>query len=162
MQFTSYLNDNNPKLELSVKGFGTIELELFPEVAPKTVENFLNLINNNFYENLLFHRVIKNFMIQGGWGKPLTPIVGEFKENGIDNPLIHSRGVISMARTSDPNSASSQFFIMHKNSPHLDGAYAAFGAVTKGIEIVDLIAQVKTDYQDKPIDDIVITSFKLI
>ncbi|MGE4321344.1 MAG: peptidylprolyl isomerase [Acholeplasmataceae bacterium] len=162
MQFTELINETNPTLELKVKDFGTIEIQLFPSVAPKTVENFLSLINNNFFENLTFHRIIKNFMIQGGWGKPIDPIKGEFTQNGFLNPLLHSRGVLSMARTSNPNSASSQFFIMHKDAPHLDGQYAAFGAVTKGIEIVDLIASTPTGFQDKPIDDVVIESFKLI
>jgi peptidyl-prolyl cis-trans isomerase B (cyclophilin B) len=163
MLYTSYLNENNPKLALQIKDFGLIELQLFPEVAPQTVKNFLSLIAENYFEGLTFHRVIKGFMIQGGWGKKdLTPIKGEFKQNGFDNPLIHSRGVISMARTSDPNSASSQFFIMHKDSPHLDGAYAAFGAVTKGIEIVDKIALCPTNYQDQPNQKVVIESFKVI
>ncbi len=162
MLFESCLNENNPKLELVVKDFGTINIELFPEIAPKTVENFLKLVNENFFDGLIFHRVIKNFMIQGGWGRDLTPIKGEFKQNGFENQLLHTRGVLSMARTSNPNSASSQFFIMHKDAPHLDGGYAAFGAVTKGIEIVDLIANTKTGYQDKPVEDVVIKSFKLI
>ncbi len=162
MLFESLKNDNNPKLELVVKDFGTIDIELFPEVAPLTVANFLKLIEEDFFSGLTFHRVIKNFMIQGGWGKPLKPIKGEFRQNGVNNELLHTRGVLSMARTSDPNSASSQFFIMHKDAPHLDGAYAAFGAVTKGIEIVDLIASTDTDFQDKPIHDVTIESFKLI
>ena len=162
MLYTELLNDSNPKLSLDVKDFGQIEIALFPEVAPKTVENFLSLIEENFYEGLIFHRIIKNFMIQGGWGESREPIKGEFKQNGVDNQLLHSRGVISMARTSNPNSASSQFFIMHKDAPHLDGGYAAFGVVTKGIEIVDKIANVQTDYQDKPNKDVVIKSFTLI
>lgn len=163
MTYETYLNENNPKLELKVKNFGTIELQLFPEVAENTVKNFLNLINENYFEGLTFHRIIKGFMLQGGWGKKEIPSIrGEFKQNGYDNPLIHSRGVISMARTSDPNSASSQFFIMHKDSPHLDGAYAAFGAVTKGLDVVDKIALVPTNYQDQPKEKVVIESFKLI
>jgi len=163
MTYETYLNENNPKLELKVKNFGTIELQLFPEVAENTVKNFLNLINDNYFEGLTFHRIIKGFMLQGGWGKKEIPSIrGEFKQNGYDNPLIHSRGVISMARTSDPNSASSQFFIMHKDSPHLDGAYAAFGAVTQGLEVVDKIALVPTNFQDQPKDKVVIESFKLI
>ncbi|QWB95246.1 peptidylprolyl isomerase [Mycoplasmatota bacterium] len=163
MTYETYLNENNPKLELKVKDFGTIELQLFPEVAENTVKNFLSLINENYFEGLTFHRIIKGFMLQGGWGKKEIPSIrGEFKQNGYDNPLIHSRGVISMARTSDPNSASSQFFIMHKDSPHLDGAYAAFGAVTKGLDVVDKIALVPTNYQDQPKEKVVIESFKLI
>lgn len=162
MQFKNLLNDKNPKLELKIKNLGTLYIELFPEVAPKTVENFLKLIDQNFYDGLIFHRVIENFMIQGGWGAPVDPIKGEFRQNGFDNDLMHTRGVLSMARTNDPNSASSQFFIMHKDSPHLDGAYAAFGAVYQGIEIVDLVAKQPTGFQDKPLDDIVIESFKRI
>ncbi len=162
MLYNELLNDNNPKLSLDVKDFGQIEIELFPEVAPKTVENFLSLIEENFYKGLIFHRIIKNFMIQGGWGEFREPITGEFKQNGVDNQLLHSRGVISMARTSNPNSASSQFFIMHKDAPHLDGGYAAFGVVTKGIDVVDKIANVQTDYQDKPNEDVVIKSFTLV
>jgi len=161
MLFESLLNEKNPKLSLKVKDFGTIDIELFPEVAPISVENFLKLIKENFFENLIFHRVIRNFMIQGGWGKDVTPIKGEFKQNGVNNELLHTRGVLSMARTSNPTSASSQCFILHKNAPHLDGAYAAFGAVTKGIEIVDLIANTETDYQDRPIKDVVIESFTI-
>lgn len=162
MIYQELLNENNPKLELKVKNFGTIQIELFESVAPITVKNFLKLIDENFYEGLIFHRIIKHFMIQGGWGRTLTPIKGEFTKNGVNNELIHTKGVLSMARTSDPNSASSQFFIMHDDAPHLDGSYAAFGAVTLGIEIVDLIANVKTGFQDKPIDDVVIESFKRI
>lgn len=135
---------------------GTIELELYPEAAPKTVENFLKLVNEGFYDGLIFHRVIPGFMIQGGdpqgtgMGGANHNIVGEFKANGYDNPIKHTRGVISMARAYNPNSASSQFFIMHKDAPHLDGQYAAFGKVVSGIEVVDQIASIPTDYSDRP------------
>ncbi len=162
MNFKTLLNEENPKLELSIKHIGTVKIQLFPKVAPKTVENFLKLIDKHYFDGLIFHRVIENFMIQGGWGEPVDSITGEFMQNGFDNLLLHTRGVLSMARTSDPNSASSQFFIMHKDAPHLDGAYAAFGAVYEGIEIIDLVAKQPTGFQDKPIDDIIIESFKRI
>lgn len=133
-----------------------IELELYPEYAPKTVANFESLVKAGFYDGLTFHRVIKGFMIQGGdplgngMGGSDRKVVGEFLANGHNNPIKHERGVISMARSFDPNSASSQFFIMHKDAPHLDGQYAAFGRVTSGIEAVDEIADIPTDYSDKP------------
>ena len=135
---------------------GVIELELYPEIAPKTVENFLKLVNEGFYDGLIFHRVIPGFMIQGGdpqgngMGGAKQNVVGEFKANGFDNPIKHVRGVISMARAYNPNSASSQFFIMHANAPHLDGQYAAFGKVVSGMEVVDEIASIPTDYSDRP------------
>ena len=135
---------------------GVIELELYPEIAPKTVENFLKLVNEGFYDGLIFHRVIPGFMIQGGdpqgngMGGAKQNVVGEFKANGFINTLKHTRGVISMARSTNPNSASSQFFIMHANAPHLDGHYAAFGKVVSGIEVVDEIASIPTDYSDRP------------
>ena len=133
-----------------------IELELYPEVAPKTVENFEKLVKSGFYDGLTFHRIIPGFMIQGGdplgngMGGADENIVGEFKANGHNNTLKHERGVISMARAFDPNSASSQFFIMHADAPHLDGQYAAFGKVVSGIETVDEIASIPTDYSDRP------------
>ena len=133
-----------------------IELELYPEVAPKTVENFEKLVKSGFYNGLTFHRIIPGFMIQGGdplgngMGGADENIVGEFKANGHNNTLKHERGVISMARAFDPNSASSQFFIMHADAPHLDGQYAAFGKVVSGIETVDEIASIPTDYSDRP------------
>ncbi len=135
---------------------GKIELELYPEAAPKTVANFLKLVGQGFYDGLIFHRVIPGFMIQGGdpqgngMGGAKENIVGEFKANGFDNPIKHTRGVISMARAYNPNSASSQFFIMHANAPHLDGQYAAFGKVVSGMEVVDEIASIPTDYSDRP------------
>lgn len=135
---------------------GKIELELYPEHAPKTVANFEKLVKEGFYDGLTFHRVILGFMIQGGdplgngMGGSNEKIVGEFRSNGYDNPIRHERGVISMARAFDKNSASSQFFIMHANAPHLDGQYAAFGRVISGIEVVDEIASIPTDYNDRP------------
>lgn len=134
-----------------------IKIELYPEIAPITVENFEKLVNDGFYNGLCFHRVISGFMIQGGcpdgtgMGGPGWSIKGEFASNGVKNDLKHERGVISMARSMMPNSAGSQFFIMHKDSPHLDGNYAAFGRVIEGIEVVDEIAAVDTNYADKPI-----------
>ena len=133
-----------------------IELELYPEFAPETVKNFEKLVSEGFYDGLTFHRVIPGFMIQGGdplgngMGGSEKNIVGEFRANGHNNPIKHERGVISMARAYDPNSASSQFFIMHKNAPHLDGQYAAFGKVVSGMEVVDEIASIPTDYSDRP------------
>lgn len=136
-----------------------IKAELYPEAAPKTVENFLKLVDEKFYDGLIFHRVIKGFMIQGGdptgtgMGGSKDTIVGEFRANGFQNDLAHTRGVLSMARTNMPDSASSQFFIMHQDAPHLDGQYAAFGKVVEGMEAVDKIASVKTNWQDKPLKD---------
>ena len=155
------------KAIIEVKEFGTIEVELNPSVAPITVENFVKLANKGFYNGLTFHRVIKGFMIQGGCpkgngtGGPGYSIKGEFYANGINNPLRHTRGVISMARAMDPDSAGSQFFIMHQDAPHLDEQYAAFGKVTKGIEVVDAIASVNTNYYDMPLNKVVIKSIKI-
>ncbi|MCR5795433.1 MAG: peptidylprolyl isomerase [Solobacterium sp.] len=139
----------------------TIKLELDPQSAPITVENFLSLVKAGFYDGLTFHRIIPGFMIQGGdptgtgAGGSGKPIKGEFRTNGVKNPIKHVRGVISMARTMDPNSATSQFFIMHRDAPHLDGQYAAFGHVVEGIETVDEIALVKTSFRDKPVKPVV-------
>ena len=136
-----------------------IKLELYPEHAPITVANFEKLVQEHFYDGLIFHRVIKGFMIQGGdpegtgMGGAKEKIKGEFRANGVPNDLKHTRGVISMARSLNPNSASSQFFIMHKDAPHLDGQYAAFGKVVEGIEIVDEIATAKTDFRDRPVTE---------
>ena len=161
-------------VKITVREFGEMELELYPEKAPKTVENFVMLVRSNFYENLIFHRVIPGFMIQGGGfdssmnDTNAATIKGEFASNGFpQNDLKHKRGVISMARTMVPNSASSQFFIMHEDSPHLDGQYAAFGMVTKGIEVVDKIAAVPTTtknlyYSDCPVDPVVIEKIEII
>ena len=135
---------------------GKIEIELYPEVAPITVKNFEKLVSEGFYDGLIFHRVIPGFMIQGGdpmgngMGGSKENIKGEFARNGVKNDLKHTRGVISMARAFDPNSASSQFFIMHADAPHLDGSYAAFGKVVSGMEVVDEIASIPTDYNDRP------------
>ena len=137
-----------------------IKLELYPEKAPITVENFLKLVGEGFYDGLIFHRVIKGFMIQGGdpegtgMGGAKEKIKGEFRSNGVPNDIRHVRGVISMARSKLPDTASSQFFIVHENAPHLDGQYAAFGKVVEGMETVDEIAEVKTDYNDRPITDV--------
>ena len=141
---------------IEMENGGKIELELYPEAAPKTVANFLKLVGQGFYDGLIFHRVIPGFMIQGGdpqgngMGGAKENIVGECKANGFDNPIKHTRGVISMARAYNPNSASSQIFIMHANAPHLDGQYAAFGKVVSGMEVVDEIASIPTDYSDRP------------
>ena len=136
-----------------------IEGELYPEIAPQSVYNFIDLANHNYYDGLIFHRVISGFMIQGGcpdgtgMGGPGYCIKGEFFFNGVENNLKHKRGVLSMARSQSPNSAGSQFFIMHQDSRHLDGQYAAFGKVTSGIEVVDAIAKVKTNFQDRPLEE---------
>lgn len=134
-----------------------IKLELYPEAAPITVQNFIDLVKKGFYNGLTFHRVIQGFMIQGGCplgtgtGGPGYQIKGEFAQNGVKNPIKHTRGVISMARSMMPDSAGSQFFIMHQDAPHLDGAYAAFGKVVEGMDVVDEIAGVQTDWNDKPV-----------
>lgn len=145
-----------------------LEAELYPEIAPITVENFVNLINQHFYDGLIFHRVIKGFMIQGGdptgtgMGGSDNKIKGEFLANGVINELKHERGVLSMARSMDPDSASSQFFIMHQDAPHLDGHYAAFGEVISGMDVVDEIANTQTDYRDKPLTDQRIKTIEII
>ena len=146
----------NPLVTMTINGEDTIKIELYPEVAPNTVNNFISLINKGFYNGVGFHRIIKGFMIQGGdpegtgMGGPGYCIKGEFNQNGFKNDIKHTAGVISMARTMMPNSAGSQFFIMHKDAPHLDGAYAAFGKVIEGMDIVDKLACVKTDRMDMP------------
>ena len=146
----------NPIVTIQMRDGGTIKIELYPEIAPNTVASFVGLVQDGFYDGLGFHRVIPGFMIQGGdpqgtgMGGPGFSIKGEFRINGVDNTLRHTRGVISMARSMSPNSAGSQFFIMHADSPHLDGQYAGFGKVTEGIETVDEIASVKTGYSDRP------------
>ena len=144
-----------------------IEIELYPKIAPKTVENFEKLVNSAFYDGLTFHRVIPGFMIQGGCpkgngtGGPGYSIKGEFAANGVKNDLKHTRGVISMARAMDPDSAGSQFFIMHEDAPHLDGQYAAFGKVVSGMDAVDRIAAVDTDWGDKPLTPVVMTKVSI-
>lgn len=146
---------------------GVMTLELYPEKAPITVENFEKLANEGFYDGLIFHRVICGFMIQGGdpqgtgMGGPGYSIKGEFAANGVKNDLRHTRGVISMARAMDPNSAGSQFFIMHQDAPHLDGQYAAFGKMTDGFETLDEIAETKTGFSDRPMFDMVIKSIRV-
>ncbi len=145
-----------------------IKIELDDKAAPKTVRNFEKLVNEGFYNGLIFHRVIPDFMIQGGCpngtgtGGPGYTIKGEFASNGVANPLKHKRGVISMARAMHPDSAGSQFFIMHKDAPHLDGQYAAFGKVTEGMDVVDKIAACETDFSDKPLEDVVMKKVHII
>lgn len=152
----------NPIVTMTMESGDVIKIELYPEIAPETVKNFISLVNKRFYDGLTFHRVINGFMIQGGdpkgdgTGGPGYTIKGEFAANGFQNDLKHTRGVISMARSMLPNSAGSQFFIMHKDSPHLDGQYASFGKVIEGIKIVDKIANLPTDYYDCPLKKCVI------
>lgn len=149
----------NPIVTINMNDGSVIKLELYPEIAENTVKNFISLINSGFYNGLIFHRVIGGFMIQGGCpkgigtGGPGYTIKGEFAHNGVKNDLKHERGVISMARAMDPDSAGSQFFIMHETSPHLDGSYAAFGKVTEGMDVVDKIAAVQTDREDRPLNE---------
>ncbi len=147
---------SNPTVTITMESGGVIKAELYPEAAPNTVANFLDLVQKGFYDGLIFHRVIPGFMIQGGcpdgtgMGGPGYSIKGEFASNGFKNDLRHDRGVLSMARAMDPNSAGSQFFIMHQKAPHLDGQYAAFGMVTEGMDVVDKIAAVHTGRNDRP------------
>lgn len=149
----------NPIVTIKLTSGEVIKAELYPEIAPNTVNNFISLIEKGFYDGLIFHRVIEGFMLQGGcpegsgMGGPGYGIKGEFKLNGFDNELKHTEGVLSMARSQMPNSAGSQFFIMHKTSPHLDGSYAAFGKVTEGMDVVNAIAMVKTNHMDRPLED---------
>lgn len=149
----------NPIVTFEMENGDIMKAELYPEIAPNTVNNFISLVESGYYNGLIFHRVINGFMIQGGcpdgtgMGGPGYNIKGEFNQNGFTNSMKHEPGVLSMARAMSPDSAGSQFFIMHKNSPHLDGAYAAFGKVTEGLDIVDKIANVPTDMNDRPRDD---------
>ena len=149
----------NPIFKITMENGSVMEGELYPEIAPKSVYNFIDLANHNYYDGLIFHRVIPGFMIQGGcpqgtgMGGPGYCIKGEFFFNGIKNDLKHKRGVLSMARSSSPNSAGSQFFIMHQDSKHLDGQYAAFGKVTSGMDVVDAIASTRTGMQDRPVEE---------
>lgn len=149
----------NPVVTFEMENGDKMKAELYPQVAPNTVNNFISLVSKGFYDGLIFHRVIKGFMIQGGdpegtgMGGPGYGIKGEFAQNGFANDLKHSAGVLSMARSMMPDSAGSQFFIMHKDSPHLDGAYAAFGKITEGMDVVDKIAEVRTDFSDRPLDE---------
>lgn len=148
----------NPIVTITMTDGSVMKAELYPEVAPNTVNNFISLVKKGFYDGLVFHRVIRGFMIQGGdpqgtgMGGPGYSIKGEFTYNGFSNDLKHTPGVLSMARAMDPNSAGSQFFIMHETSPHLDGQYAAFGKVTDGLDVVNKIAEVPTDYSDRPLE----------
>lgn len=154
----------NPVVTITMKNGDVIKAELYPEVAPTSVNNFISLINKKFYDGLIFHRVIKGFMIQGGcpdgtgMGGPGYSIKGEFAMNGFENTLKHTEGVLSMARAQHPDSAGSQFFIMHKDAPHLDGSYAAFGKVIEGMEVVNKIAETRTDWSDKPMEPQVMVS----
>lgn len=149
----------NPVVRIEMENGGVIKAELYPEIAPKTVNNFISLIKKNYYDGIIFHRVIKGFMIQGGcpegtgMGGPGYSIRGEFSGNGFKNELKHTPGVLSMARTMFPDSAGSQFFIMHAESPHLDGEYAAFGKVTEGMDVVNGIAETATDWSDRPLEE---------
>lgn len=149
----------NPIVTFEMENGDIMKAELYPEIAPNTVNNFISLVQNGFYDGLIFHRVIRGFMIQGGcpdgtgMGGPGYTIKGEFSQNGFANDLRHTEGVLSMARAMHPDSAGSQFFIMHKNSPHLDGAYAAFGKITEGMDIVNKIAETATDYSDRPLEE---------
>ena len=150
---------SNPIVTIEMENGGVMKAELYPEVAPNTVNNFISLVKKGFYDGTIFHRVIPGFMIQGGdpegtgMGGPGYSIKGEFRQNGFENDLKHTEGVLSMARSMQPDSAGSQFFIMHKTSPHLDGAYAAFGKVIEGMEVVNRIAETATDYEDRPLED---------
>ena len=158
----------NPTIQIIMENGAVMKAELYPEIAPATCENFLNLVKEGFYNGLIFHRVIRGFMIQGGCpkgdgtGGPGHTIKGEFSSNGFENNLKHTKGVLSMARTMDPDSAGSQFFIMHEDSPHLDGEYAAFGKVIEGIDVVDAIADVPTDWSDRPLEDQKIEKIEII
>lgn len=149
----------NPIVTIEMENGDIMKAELYPEIAPNTVNNFISLIQKGYYDGLIFHRVISGFMIQGGcpdgtgMGGPGYTIKGEFAQNGFKNDLKHTEGVLSMARAMHPDSAGSQFFIMHKNSPHLDGAYAAFGKITEGMDVVNKIAETATDYSDRPLEE---------
>ena len=156
----------NPVVTFTMADGKVMKAELYPEVAPNTVNNFISLVKKGFYDGLIFHRVIKGFMIQGGdpqgtgMGGPGYGIKGEFAQNGVKNDLRHTAGVLSMARSMMPDSAGSQFFIMHKDAPHLDGAYAAFGKIIEGQDVVDAIAGVETDANDMPVDDVIIENIE--
>lgn len=158
------MENKNPIVTINFKNGKIIKAELYPEVAPNTVNNFISLVSKGFYNGICFHRVISGFMIQGGdpngigTGGPGYSIKGEFSSNGFNNTLKHTRGVLSMARAMNPNSAGSQFFIMHEDAPYLDGQYASFGKVIEGIEVVDEIANTETDYNDRPYNDVVMKS----
>ncbi len=149
----------NPIVTITMENGDVMKAELYPDIAPNTVNNFISLVKKGYYDGLIFHRVINGFMIQGGcpdgtgMGGPGYSIKGEFAQNGVKNDLVHTEGVLSMARAMHPKSGGSQFFIMHKASPHLDGSYAAFGKVTEGMDVVNKIAGVRTDYSDRPLQE---------
>ena len=153
---------NLPLVTIEMEDGSIIKAELYPQIAPNTVNNFISLVSKGFYNGLIFHRIIPGFMIQGGCpegsgtGGPGYHIKGEFAINGFENNLIHEKGVLSMARSGHPDSAGSQFFIMHEKAPHLDGSYAAFGKVTQGLDLVDKIAMVQTGFSDRPVQDVII------
>lgn len=155
---------SNPVITITMENGDVMKGELYPEIAPNTVNNFISLANKHFYDGKIFHRVIPGFMIQGGcpegtgMGGPGYSIKGEFAQNGFANDLKYTPGVLSMARAMHPDSAGSQFFIMHETSPHLDGAYAAFGKITEGLDVIDKIAKVPTDFRDRPLEDQVIAT----
>ncbi len=164
--YQNYLSESNPRVVITMEDGNTMTLELFPLTAPITVENFLKLVDDKFYDGLIFHRVIEDFMIQGGdplgtgVGGSKDTIIGEFPTNRVKNYLAHDRGVISMARTNDPNSASSQFFICHQDCSHLNGSYASFGVLVDGFDTLDKIASVKTDCYDMPLEKQIIKSIR--
>ncbi len=164
--YQNYLSESNPRVVITMEDGNTMTLELFPQTAPITVENFLKLVDDKFYDGLIFHRVIEDFMIQGGdplgtgIGGSKDTIIGEFPTNRVKNYLAHDRGVISMARTNDPNSASSQFFICHQDCSHLNGSYASFGVLVDGFDTLDKIASVKTDCYDMPLEKQIIKSIR--
>lgn len=166
--YSEFLSNSNHRVEIEMMDGGIMEVELFESCAPETVNNFIELVEKNFYDSILFHRVIKDFMIQGGdptatgMGGSDKKIKGEFRSNGVKNDLSHDRGVISMARTNNPNSASSQFFICHKAAYFLDGAYAAFGVVVNGLDVLDKIALSKTDASDRPLEDQRIKTIRIV
>lgn len=166
--YLSYLNDTNPRVVITFENYEPIILELFPDVAPLTVAQITKLVELNFYDGIIFHRIIEGFMIQGGdptgtgGGGSGEQISGEFNANGVPNRLRHWRGVLSMARSSEPNSASSQFFIVHQDANFLDGDYAAFGAVIQGFETLDALATVETGEFDRPVDDVVMQTVRLL
>ena len=155
----TYFMAQNPIVTITMENGDVMKAELYPEIAPVSVNNFISLIQKKYYDGLIFHRVIRGFMIQGGcpdgtgMGGPGYTIPGEFNQNGFKNDLKHTEGVLSMARAMHPDSAGSQFFIMHKTSPHLDGAYAAFGKITEGMDIVNKIAETPTNFSDRPLDE---------
>ena len=158
--YEAFLSEDNPVVTFDIDGYGTLKVELFPEVAPNSVNNFIAYVQDGFYEGKIFHRIIEDFMVQGGEGSDTAcAIEGEFLNNDFENPLLHTRGVISMARTSVRDSASSQFFIVHRTASHLDGEYAAFGVLySEYFDVLDALASVETNASDKPLEDILITS----